>query len=518
MSRTFSKILVICAMVVVLPLLVVGTVFAAYHSIDSTVKVGVVFVNDEKVSGDITDIYATVKYGDENSEKLEIVKGHTQTATVSAVFSEKAYTFEGWFMGDADAYKKAVTSGNANLDKSSEITFDMSSTTDVVAVYSVHKFTISYTGDEAPENAVTYVKYGDKLADPKSKTNSSIADDKCYRGWVVNGDTSAKRYKYATFDGEGPYTLENPIDTRKSVNLTLKQGETTQSYTAYVEDKDANETPVKLNSLDIDTVFSTGVKKAGYKYSWKDSEGNVVNEVPAENAEYTLNEETIQYKANITTSENITDQVASATFTVESYEAISNLFNLKSKYSFFEVKQIKVGGTQYSDAGTFVNAFVAANPEESATAEITVDSESKYDKIKVASVMFKAKTSELIYDKTVYSSAGSALGGSKNDGWDAADTNREVEGNASIYKLLNMLLGNGPELQTFYSDEHQQNQVTAKEIRIVMTGDDHYEHRIDLNSDMTIYDFMQIIFDNKWASGVSERGTFEIQRIDVLFE
>lgn len=528
MSRTFSKILVICAMVVVLPLLVVGTVFAAYHSIDSTVKVGVVFVNDEKAENSSeVGVYATVKYGDENAEKLEIVKGHTQTATVSAVYSQKAYDFEGWFMGNADAYKQAVASGNVgDLDKSSELTFNMADTADIVAVYKVHTFTVSYSS-ETTAGAATQVKYGDKLADPQAKTDNTIPENQCYRGWLVNGDNT-KRYKYATFDGEGPYNLANPLDSRKSVSLTLKQGETTKTYTAYTEDQDANATQVNLNDIDVDNVFDT-VKKPGYKYAWKDSEGNVVNEIPAENAEFTLSEEAIQYKANITKGANITDEVANVTFTAESYEAISNLFNLKSKYSFFKVKQIMVDETPYEDAQTFVNAFVAANPDESATAEITVDSESKYKTLNISTgedttghpencgVVFQAGEGGNMFSKDVYNSTGAQKAVNLNS--------IAIEGDKLIFSLFELLNVNG-EVVDLYSDKNQSEQVYFNgEARIFVPIPEEVTQDnfvIDISKDMTVYDFIEAVIAG-WndihtsEEFPSEEEVFNLYQVELHF-
>ncbi len=506
-------------MVVVLPLMVVGTVFAAYHSIDSTVKVGVAFVNGEKVTGEVSDIYATVKYGDEKSEEIKIVKGHTQTATVSAVYSKQAYTFEGWFMGDADAYAKAVENGTADLNKETDLTFNMSNTTDVVAVYSVHKFTISYTGAEAPASAATEVKYGDKLADPKSK--DSMDEAKCYRGWVVSGDNTGARYKYATFNAEGPFTLENPLDNRKGYDLTLKNDGTEKTKKVYVEDQEGNPTDVDLNEeLDLDTLFP-GVKENGYTYSWEDEAGNVVNgKVPVtENTTYSLKKVAIEYNAHITLGNNITDTVDSnVSFTVEKHEAIDKLFTLKSKYSFFKIKQIVADGETYQDAKSFVNAFVAEHKDESATAEITVDSESRFTTITVSNgVQFNSKKEgegANVFTGGVYNSTGSSKSATINKA--------EIKEDTLICKLFSILDNNG-EIEDLYSDADHTKPVSLVGIQVFFNSDVNQRLNITLTSDLTVYDFMEAIInlwktiDNNDKIEFPGDTDFEISQIKLLF-
>lgn len=527
MSRTFSKILVICAMVVVLPLMVAGTVLAAYHSIDSVVNVGVVFVNDEKVENSSeVNVYAAVKYGDKSAESIKIVKSHKQTATVSANYSHAAYEFMGWFMGDAETYKQKA--GITELIGGDELTFDMATASNIVAVYQINTFTISYSGEEAPTEPKTEVKYGEKLADPKSKTDATMEEGKCYRGWLVNGDESAKRYKYATFDAEGPFTLENPIDERKSFDLTLKKGESQQTYKAYVEDQDGNSQTVDLNSLDPDTIFESGTKKDGYSYSWTDDQGHTVGEVTLTEAKnFTLNEEKIEYKANVTKGESVTDEVSNVTFTVDSYQKITDLFNLKGKYSFFKVKEIKVDESEtYTDAAAFVSAFVAQHKHEEATANIFVDAESEYSKITVDAINFKAyKDGDAdnagSYTGEVYNSEGTKVGGPKETDpyWEAANTSVVKEENVSIYDLFNMLDGESDTLQKFYSDADRSAEIFVEKIYVKISGYP-FAITLDLDANPTIYDLMEAILtagDGYTVENNAENG-FHLESIDVLFK
>ena len=66
MSRTFSKILIICAMVVIFPLLIVGTSLAAYYSISAIVEVDT-YVNYTNVHAD-SNAFAGVLYNNKNEK------------------------------------------------------------------------------------------------------------------------------------------------------------------------------------------------------------------------------------------------------------------------------------------------------------------------------------------------------------------------------------------------------------------------------------------------------------------
>ena len=68
MSRTLSKILVICALVVVVPLMVVGTTLAAYFSINSTVKIASYVVDDN---------YAVKADGEKDENGEEFFAGYS---------------------------------------------------------------------------------------------------------------------------------------------------------------------------------------------------------------------------------------------------------------------------------------------------------------------------------------------------------------------------------------------------------------------------------------------------------
>ena len=70
MSRKFSKVMIICAMVVLFPLLIVGTAFASYYSISAIVEVDT-YVNYSNVSAD-ANAFAGVLYKNKNNQTFTV--------------------------------------------------------------------------------------------------------------------------------------------------------------------------------------------------------------------------------------------------------------------------------------------------------------------------------------------------------------------------------------------------------------------------------------------------------------
>ena len=143
MSRTLTKVMVICALVVVLPLMIVGTAFAAYVSVDNVAIVETVFVDDLKAKSD--EVYAKIKYNNSVKDKFEIKNGQTKNITVGAEYSTQAYKFLGWYEGTKDAY---LNDSNATFIDDERIsgnllTVDMSVNKNFVAVYEVVKYSVS---------------------------------------------------------------------------------------------------------------------------------------------------------------------------------------------------------------------------------------------------------------------------------------------------------------------------------------------------------------------------------------
>ena len=145
MSKTLSKILVICAMVIIAPLMIVGTAFASFYSIEAT-------VNFFAYTGEVEnlDAFAEVKHGESADSELSISKGHKQEISVST--HSTGYDFLGWFEGTIEEYKNGTA---ALISNESLLKIKVEDYSNVVAAFKIKSYTIeSWSYLETPEAAV----------------------------------------------------------------------------------------------------------------------------------------------------------------------------------------------------------------------------------------------------------------------------------------------------------------------------------------------------------------------------
>ena len=112
MSNKLAKILMICSLIVLIPLLVVGTVLAVYFSMNDSVNIEV-YENVQYGSVAAPTIgsnNATVKYV-ENDGIFVVTNGHNRNTVLKANLVD-GLRFKGWFEGTKDEYETALASGN----------------------------------------------------------------------------------------------------------------------------------------------------------------------------------------------------------------------------------------------------------------------------------------------------------------------------------------------------------------------------------------------------------------------
>ncbi len=380
MSRTLSKIMVICAMVVILPLMIVGTAFAAFYSVESIVNIAVTV----DALSPASDVYAGIAHENEqsilNSESagtstatLEISGSQTEEITVNAVYSSNAYRFLGWYAGDMQAYTNAVNVGNVEFVSTDEaLTIGMDDGDNYVAVYEVVRYTVSewnYLEDPenefgaiittAPQDGKSEYIYGETLPDVSYMYQGT---DFRYAGWQI--DDSGTRYLSATFpQGTQAVTLANPWIESDKTTVVFHNGGEQQSV-----DINKNEpwTPSTVNEIFPDLI------RAGYTYSWVDSEGYTVSSINTNLDVYNLyaSSQVVQYTATVTSGEDATfDGETQITFNAENtttnFEDFFNAENWTTKYSFWDFAGLTYESatyTQASDLSTVVSDFIEANP------------------------------------------------------------------------------------------------------------------------------------------------------------
>lgn len=199
MSRKISNILVICALVVIFPLLVIGSAFAAYYSINSTVTVG---IYTDYIANSVS---ASVVYNARaNKEEFEISGSHAKVITLKA--NSTGYTFKGWFDGNASKYEEAVAAEEVKyFNTEKELNVKLADHENILAVYEIVPFTIEYiVGGE------TQTKQAKGSTPLKNATNAATA------AGLGNADAGKK---WAWVDEEG-----NVVTTAEgNVSVTLSQ-------------------------------------------------------------------------------------------------------------------------------------------------------------------------------------------------------------------------------------------------------------------------------------------------------
>ncbi len=388
MSRTVSKILAICAMVVVIPLMIVGTAFVAFYVTDRTINVSayidgakaVNYVDEQGTEVVITD--PQFGYGEKFYASHPITASQNKTIEVSAQAS-KAYKFEGWFAGSVKQYQEA--GANAQLTKTLTLRINMEKAADeYVAVYKVVSYDVTWSYKVNPEvdheettekpnveNAKDSYIYGEKLPEMTYEAQQEENPQYTYAGWIVKGGTSnpdgtTKRYKYATFDlndSNSAIVLTNPwqsvamatINFKDNTGATVLESKEVRAEEEFVL-PDARET-----SKDAD--------KAGYRYFWTSDQSGSQEITGAyvpqegENTVY-LQKEAIQYAVKAAEGDATFNNAEEITFTRENYESLTALFtenNWTLGSIFWEFNGIDWNGTRYATADAFVTAYVNAN-------------------------------------------------------------------------------------------------------------------------------------------------------------
>ncbi len=518
MSRSMSKIFVICALVAIIPLMIAGVALAAFHSVGNTATIEV-YVDEVSPS---SAAYAGVSNGDDRAvvtssnetATLEISAGQTSTVTVNATYFTDAYNFVGWYAGTLEEYN--VNKETAELISGTSLAIDMSKSGNYVAVYKVVRYTIngwSYLADpendsdpttEVPGAEPEYI-YGETLPVVSYSGNEYV-----YAGWKV-GDGNT-RYTTATFGSEyvdGGITLTNPWADSTPVAIT------------YV-DLDGS-TPIGTDSSYLNEVYTLKdpseltTLEGGYRYYWtlsgNEQSGNIT--LGQESITLTLEREAITYTATLTGTDDLgtEPQSTTATFTVEDTSDIEEWFSLTAKYSFWEFNGISYNGTTYATADELVAAIKASAPE-STTLTFTVDVTKNFETITV-SYNFAVEVLlnyEPVYIETTYTGSYREI---------TEDSILNVDSTAVVTEVI-ALTRNSESVQYYAQSGNGYVEVSISEIDLKIDGETLIRGLESLD-DLTFNDLIELIYtdDELGASEIEElitsNGTMNLE-IYVYFK
>lgn len=176
MSKQLAKLLSICALVVLLPFVVIGTALTFTEAVGVTISIAQTGINgaytDESQVGIFID-------GQKQADTIEVKKNKT----VELAFQGEGYYFYGWYEGEAGSIDKTKEDGKISSDE--KINYVVTSNKTVTAVRDVQKYNISYEGTNFDGTALAVtsqegVEYGARLPELDGGTQ-------LFRGWKVIG-------------------------------------------------------------------------------------------------------------------------------------------------------------------------------------------------------------------------------------------------------------------------------------------------------------------------------------------
>mgnify|MGYP001851353717 CR=1 FL=1 len=391
MSNKLAKVLVICALVVVLPLFVAGTVIAVYNSLNSTINVEV--YTGEKEEGrtypqepTITSDAGITQVDNEGVISYQVTNGLNKQTNIE--YSSVGYNFVGWFNGTRAEYVQAL----GDLQDGEQITYiqeipnqvltvNQGDYSNITAVFEVISYNFDFYYQQtpngeyvttAPNGKAEYI-YGEQLP------TFADTDTHDFLGWAIYDENAqtivgapSKVANFATTDGLTLTTVWEEVKTYR-VEYYGDDG---------MLDND-NDTFTTRNYQDYQLQIPDA--RVGYTATWQDASGNVITSITQEMLEENEASTTIRlyltysantYSASFTGANGATFTGGSrtATFTIENTAELSK-FDVDSNWSHSDGYSYTVGsysynGNSYTTIDALVQAIATRNPQSQVSVQV----------------------------------------------------------------------------------------------------------------------------------------------------
>lgn len=215
MSKHLIKILSICALVVLVPMIIVGSALCVTEA--APVKL-TIFQGGEIYGVDENDYPTAVTLQIENESPVTVEFGKTITVKKNSLITlnysgNTVYDFDGWYIGT----NQQITDTAKAQELASEYQFRIRNNTNITAVKNIKKFDIVYSGfyDDGVtpiEYETDLVSYGTPLFVPNS------VEGAVFEGWYIDSEYTANTtvYNNATF------AVDNRDANNNYIEITLK--------------------------------------------------------------------------------------------------------------------------------------------------------------------------------------------------------------------------------------------------------------------------------------------------------
>lgn len=362
MSKLLVKILSVCAFVVLIPLIVVGSALCVTEARAVTLTIYQAGTErPETVSGlDVTSpdlaIYIDdVKQVDSDGNALTSVTVQKNTEVEVRLENYAAYTFAGWYKGNI---QDPTSVGEASFT-GAEYTFTIRGNTALTAIRNIKTYNITYSGaydngdpmDIDPANTTVY--YNQALASIAGKAGAEFG------GWYISNisdSTDSQPTMYANWSEvtgvENSYVL-NPYWSNMMTFEYYDSDRTTLIAREYVSE--ANLSGYQLIAADDSRV--TQALTSGYTFAgWVDESGLPVD---LSQVEFTPS----AYKIYL--SENIIDYTVNVKFNAISDQIDTISYNVRDGFGLYNVQRdgytfvgFEYNGITYTASG---NDYVSGN-------------------------------------------------------------------------------------------------------------------------------------------------------------
>lgn len=356
MSKHLVKIISICAMAILLPLIIVGVALCVTEPVACVLTIGQNQL-DEGYSTSSIKIIVDNKEIDSTSVKLQ---KHTE---VTVVFDSKdennidTYKFNGWYKGNADEIKDGD-----KVSEDEKYSFILRGNTTLTAVRKVREYNITYGGllDDGTTSVASQIqetqqvlKYGESLEEL-----APVIDGSSFGGWyevASQGESvDATGVKKAKF-------VNDNVELRPvwSNQMTIKymKGDVQIAVARVAEEGVSSYVLLDANSTAVKNALTKGKEFAG----WKDVEGKDVSSIT-----YDLNGVVLYLQENAITYNfkvkyhAVAEDMIDLTYDVDNGFSVLDYENANYRPSY-TFKGLEAGGTIYEKEGTDYVSAEGAN-------------------------------------------------------------------------------------------------------------------------------------------------------------
>lgn len=171
MSKRLIKILVICALVVICPIVIVGVSLMSTEAVGYTLNICAIGEEGQDFGGKESSVSIIIDGKVQKDTKMTVTKG----TEVTVMYEGVGYEFAGWYKGKSG--EVSVDSQNPlNKEGETSYTFTIKKNTNLTAVRNVKTYNVVYAGqydDQSTDIAIDAQSYyyNQPLATPQAKSD-----------------------------------------------------------------------------------------------------------------------------------------------------------------------------------------------------------------------------------------------------------------------------------------------------------------------------------------------------------